>query len=287
VVGGGAVGLELGQLWQRLGAQVTVVEMMDQIIPSGGKKPIAQLTRVLKKRGLEILCKTRVAGCKKTPEGLELVLDGQAGHKTISATHVLVAVGRRPLPPPGLHNWGVQTDERGRVKVNERLETSAAGVYAAGDLVAGPMLAHKAHYDGEFVAQQLLGGEGQLSYRTIPSVVYTWPEFAAVGFSEEQCQQQGLEFVAGTAYFAANGRALSAADSEGLIQVVAEKGSGRLLGVHMVGPHASELIGQAVVAMEAGLSAQILSEIVQAHPTLSEVIRDAAHSACAVLAKKS
>ena len=281
VVGGGAVGLELGQVWCNLGARVTVVEMLPQIVPFADRLAARLLARSLKSRGMEIM-----TGCKLTgvePGGAAVratVEDGKGRRHEIECDRILVAVGRRPRTAGlGLESAGVELDDAGRVRVDEKLRTSAPGIFAAGDLVAGPMLAHKAHEDGLAAAENTAGGDVSVDYRLVPSVVYTHPELAQVGLTSQQCKQQGIKVSSGRFYFQASGRALAAGDSDGAVQVLAERDSGRIVGIHMVGHQVSELAGVAVVAMTAGMTAEQLGNGCQAHPSFAEALREAALAA--------
>jgi len=279
VVGGGAVGLELASVWARLGADVTVVELMEQILPGCDSQISRLLERVLSKQGVKIITGSSVESCErangcgqvtvKTPDGsiVELIAD-----------KVLIAVGRRPYTAGlGLEQIGVATDEKsGCIGVDERFMTNIEGVYAIGDVIGGPMLAHKAEAEGVAVAETIAGKPGQVNYDAIANVVYTWPEVAVVGKTEEQLKQAQIEYKAGVFHFRANGRALAADSSEGFVKILTDKDTDRVLGVHMVGPSASELIAEAVAVIEFGGSAEDIARTVHAHPTLSEVVMEAA-----------
>lgn len=278
VVGGGAIGLELGSVWQRLGAEVTVVELMPQIVPQADSQVAKMLQRALSKQGLSFLLRTRVTGAERVGDELRVtVRDDRDRARVLLADRLLVAVGREPCTEGlGLDEAGVALDERCRVAVDARWETSVPGVYAIGDLVAGPMLAHKASEEGVAVAELLSGRKPSLRPDTIPNVVYTAPELATVGLDEGTAKARGLETKAARFYFQANGRARTLGETDGLVKLVAEASTGRLLGVSVVGPHASELIGEAVVAMGLDARAADLADAVHAHPTLSEAIKEAA-----------
>jgi len=279
VVGGGAVGLELASVWGRLGAGVTVVELMDQILPGSDIQVSRLLERVLSRQGVKIMTGSTVESCErangrgkvtvKTPDGstVELIAD-----------KVLVAAGRRPYTAGlGLEQIGVRTDAKsGCIAVDERFMTNVEGVYAIGDVIGGPMLAHKAEAEGVAAAEIIAGKPGHVNYDAIANVVYTWPEVAVVGKTEDQLQQAQIEYDAGVFHFRANGRALAADSSEGFVKILAEKGTDRVLGVHMIGPSASELIAEAVEVMEFGGSAEDIARTAHAHPTLSEVVMEAA-----------
>jgi dihydrolipoamide dehydrogenase len=301
VIGAGAIGLELGSVWARLGAEVTVIELLDQILPGMDSEISRRARSILGKQGLQIITGTRVLGYDKAGQGktgksvtstagkgkagkgqaggVILTAEGKDSKKQrFPADAVLVAVGRKPYSDGlGLAELGVKTDERsGRVIVDERFQTSLAGAYAIGDLIPGPMLAHKAEEEGIAVAEILAGMPGEVNYNTIPSVVYTWPEVASVGKSEEELKQEGVAYNKGTFPFRANGRALAMASEEGLVKILADKSSYRVLGVHIVGPWASDLIAEAVAVMEFGGSAEDIARTVHAHPTLPEALREAA-----------
>ncbi len=277
VIGAGAVGLELGSVWRRLGAQVTVVEMMPQIVPFADGQMAKTLQRALKEQGLELKLKTKVASAVVDAEGVTLTLvDAKDARSELRCDRVLCAVGRRPLTEGlGLERVGVER-EGARVKVDASLRTSVPSIYAVGDLVQGPMLAHKAEEEGVAVAELVAGKPGHVSYESIPNIVYTHPELAAVGLSEEQAKERGLEYRLGRFLFRANGRAKSLGEEEGMVKIIADAKTDRLLGVHIVGPRASEMIAEAVVAFELHASAEDLARTVHAHPTLSEIVKEAA-----------
>ena len=283
VIGAGAIGLELGSVWARLGAEVTVIELLDQILPGMDSEISHRLRGILGKQGLRISTSTRVLGYERAgkdkSEGVILSAEGSDGEaQQFVADVVLVAVGRRPYTEGlGLAELGVKTDERsGQVIVDEGFRTSLAGVYAIGDLILGPMLAHKAEEEGIAVAEIVAGLPGEVNYDTIPSVVYTWPEVASVGKSEDQLKRDGIEYGKGSFPFRANGRALAMASEDGLVKILVDKRTDRVLGVHIVGPWASDLISEAVTVMEFGGSAEDMARTVHAHPTLPEAVREAA-----------
>jgi dihydrolipoamide dehydrogenase len=278
VVGAGAVGLELGSVWSRLGAEVTVVEMLPRIAPFADKQMSTTLQRLLKRQGLAIRTGAKVASASVGAPGVVATIeDGKGKTSDVECERMLVAVGRRPYTNGlGLEAAGVSKDDRGRVRVDARYATSAPGVYAIGDVVEGPMLAHKAEEEGVAVAEILAGKAGHVGYEAIPNIIYTAPELAQVGISEEQAKEQGLEYRKGVYFFKANGRAKSLGETDGLVKILADKKTDRLLGVHIVGPRASDLIAEAAVAFEFGASAEDLARSVHAHPTLSEVIKEAA-----------
>jgi dihydrolipoamide dehydrogenase len=278
VVGAGAVGLELGQVWLRLGARVTVVEMLDQIVPFADKLMARMLSRALKAQGMELRTGSKVTAAEPQGEGLavELALPGDETEK-LECDELLVAVGRRPaFAGLGLEAAGVELDEQGRVAVDEQLRTSVPGIWAIGDLVRGPMLAHKAEEEGVAAVERMAGLPGHVNYDAIPGVVYTHPELALVGLTERECKQRGIEVRSGRFYYRANGRALAAGETDGLVQILADAGSDRLLGVQLLGPQASELVAEAVLAMEYQASAEDLARTIHAHPTLAEATKEAA-----------
>jgi dihydrolipoamide dehydrogenase len=278
VVGGGYIGLELGSVWSRLGAKVTVVEFLPRILAQADVEIANQLHKVLTKQGLKLHVDTKVTSA--SVGGGQVIVNAQAKGENVlfQGDKVLVAVGRRPLTAGlGLEEAGVAVAERdGRVLVNDRFETSLSGVYAIGDLIAGPMLAHKAQEEGVAVVEQLEGGTSHVRYDTIPSVIYTWPEVASVGQTEEQVKDSGRAYRVGKFPFQANGRARSLDETLGFVKVIADATTDRLLGVHILGPKASELIAEAVLAMEFDGSAEDIARVCHAHPTLSEAVHEAA-----------
>jgi dihydrolipoamide dehydrogenase len=278
VVGGGYIGLELGSVWARLGAQVTVIELLPRILALGDVEIAGVLHKALSKQGLKINVETKVVGA--SVQGGQVMVNAQRKGENLlfQGDKVLVAVGRRPLTTGlGLEEAGVALEERsGRVQVNEHYETSLPGVFAIGDLIAGPMLAHKAQEEGIAVAEHLAGQKPHVNYATIPSVVYTWPEVASVGLTEEQVKETGREYRVGKFPFLANGRARCLDETEGLVKILADAKTDRILGVHIIGPRASELIAESVLAMEFAGSAEDIARTSHAHPTLSEAVREAA-----------
>lgn len=280
VVGGGYIGLELGSVWRRLGAEVTVAEMLPRLLPFNDAQGAELLQRRLKKSGMNILLDTRVTGLSRDGSDLKVQLQRGERQEELVCDKVLVAIGRRPWTEGlGLEEAGVKLDERGRVKVDADFQTSLSGVYAVGDLIPGPMLAHKASAEGVAFAERLAGQASRVDYGNIPGVIYTWPELAAVGRTEEQLKEAGIPFNSGKAHFAANGRARAMAETDGFVKVLAAPQSGRILGVHIIGPRASELIAEAAAVMAFEGSVQDLALICHAHPTLAEVIQEAALAA--------
>jgi dihydrolipoamide dehydrogenase len=278
VIGAGAVGLELGSVWRRLGTEVTVVEMLPTITPFADKQMANALQKALAGQGMEFRLESRVTAGKVVKKSVKLTVENAKGEKEeLTAETVLVAVGRRPVTKgSGLETVGVALDERGRVAVDDYLRTNVEGVSAIGDLVRGPMLAHKAEDEGIALAERLAGLPGHVNYGVIPNVVYTEPELAMVGRTEAELKDAGIAFNTGRFMFRANGRAKSLGLLDGMVKIIADKGTDRILGVHMVGPRVSELIAEAAVAMEFSASAEDLARTCHAHPTLTEVVREAA-----------
>jgi dihydrolipoamide dehydrogenase len=277
VIGAGAIGLELGSVWNRLGAHVEVIEFMDRIVPGMDVAVGKQLQKSLEKQGIAFQLKTTAKSAKIGNGKVEVTLDseGKSGKRTCDV--VLVAVGRKPYTDGvGLDKAGVAVDERGRIKVDAHYKTNVAGVWAIGDVIAGPMLAHKAEEEGIAAVERMAGQAGHVNYDAVPAVVYTWPEFASVGMTEEAAREKHGEVNVGSFPFMANGRAKCMDDTEGLVKIIADAKSDRVLGVHILGPRASDLIAEAAVAMEFGASAEDIARSVHAHPTLPEAVKEAA-----------
>jgi dihydrolipoamide dehydrogenase len=281
VVGAGYIGLELGSVWARLGSKVTVLEFLPRILPMNDSELAGILHKLLVKQGLTFHLERKVTG--HSIEGGKVKVEYEALGKThhISGDKVLVAVGRRANTDDlGLEEAGVKVDPKtGKVQTDERLQTTAKGIYAIGDLIAGPMLAHKASEEGIAVAELLAGQKPHVSYATIPSVIYTAPELAAVGLTEEQLKEAGTAYRVGKSPFSASGRAKCLDETEGLVKILADAKTDRILGVHILGPRASELIAEAVTALEFAASAEDIARICHAHPTLSETTWEAARNA--------
>ena len=276
VVGAGAIGLELGSVWLRLGAKVTVVELLPNVAPFADKQLSKTLERSLAAQGMEFLLKSKVVKAERTESGLAVSVENDKGEtQVIACDKLLVAVGRRPNTA-GLKEAGIEFTERGFVKVDENYLTNLAGVYAIGDLIPGPMLAHKAEEEGIACVERLAGKAGHMNYEAIPSVIYTHPELAVVGLSEDEAKEKGIPVKTGKFLYRANGRAKSMGEEDGLVKVVAHKETDKLLGVHIVGARASDLIAEAVLALEFHASAEDLARTVHAHPTLSEILKEAA-----------
>ncbi len=277
VIGGGVIGLEMGSVWARAGSQVTVIEAQDDILSTMDKDVIKEMTRIMKKQGLEIRTKTKLKSANVMRTKVKLLCETPAGEEEIQADKVLVAVGRRAYTDKlGLENCGVELDNRGRVKTDAHFRTNIPGIYAIGDVREGPMLAHKAEDEGVAVGEIIAGQAGHVNYDAIPGVVYTNPEVAVVGKTEQECKAEGIPVKKGKFPFKANGRARCNGDTNGFIKVIAHAETDRILGVHMVGPHVSEMVAEAVVAMEFGSSAEDLARSTHAHPTLSESVKEAA-----------
>ncbi|MCY4031037.1 MAG: dihydrolipoyl dehydrogenase [Hyphomicrobiales bacterium] len=279
VVGGGYIGLELGSVWRRLGSKVTVVEFLDRITPGMDGELSKQFQRILKRQGIEFRLGTKVEGIEEHNDRLDVMVAPAAGGETetIAADVALISIGRVAYTAGlGLDAVGVALDERGRVRVNEGFATNVSGIYAIGDVIAGPMLAHKAEEEGVALAEMLAGQKPHVNYDIIPGVVYTAPEAASVGRNEEQLREAGVEYRAGKFPFAANGRAKVNNTTEGFVKVLAEAETDAILGVHILGADAGNMIGEAVVAMEFSASAEDVARSCHAHPTLSEAIKEAA-----------
>ena len=279
VVGGGYIGLEMGSVWSRLGGDVVVAEMMDQILPGVDPDLVNPLHKALEKQGLDIRLKTKATDASVSDDGVEVTLESDDGEsQTETVDKVLVAVGRRPHTDGlGLEGVGIDLDERGRIVVDEHYRTSVHGVYAIGDVNdRGPMLAHVAQEEGIACAERIAGQAGHVNYDAIPAAVYTNPELAWVGKFESQCEDDGIDVNVGTFPFQANGRAQAFGESTGLVKVVADAESDRVLGVGILGPRASDVIAECVVAMEFGGSAEDVARTCHAHPTFPEAIKEAA-----------
>ena len=279
VVGGGVIGLELGSVWARLGAKVTVVEFLDSILGGMDGEVSKQFQRMLSKQGFDFRLGSKVTAVAKARKGASVTFEPVKGGEaeTVEADVVLVATGRKPYTDGlGLKEAGVETDERGRVKTDGHLRTNVPGIWAIGDVVAGPMLAHKAEDEGVAVAETIAGQAGHVNYDVIPGVVYTSPEVASVGKTEEELKKAGVEYKVGKFPFSANGRARAMLHTDGFVKVLADKKTDKVLGVHIVGFGAGEMIHEAAVLMEFGGSAEDLARTCHAHPTMSEAVKEAA-----------
>ncbi len=277
VIGAGVIGLELGSVWARLGAEVTILEAPESFLPTVDQQIAKDALKHFKNQGLDIRLKARVTGSEVKRGTIKVQFVDNKGEQELKFDKLIVAVGRKPFTLNLLaKDSGVGLDERGFIYVNDQCQTDLPGVYAIGDVVRGPMLAHKAMEEGMMVAERIHGGKVQVNYECIPGVIYTHPEIAWVGKSEEQLKAEGEEIKIGTFPFSVNGRAMAANTNLGMVKVIASKATDRILGVHIVGPQASELVAQAVIAMEFAASAEDLALTMFAHPTLSEAVHEAA-----------
>jgi dihydrolipoamide dehydrogenase len=279
VVGAGVIGLELGSVWRRLGAEVTVVEFLDTVLGGMDGEVSKQFQRLLERQGMKFRLGAKVTGVKKTAKGADVTFEPVKGGdaETVSADIVLVATGRKPYTDGlGLEKAGVVLDERGRVEINDHWQTSVTSIYALGDVVKGPMLAHKAEDEGMAVAEIIAGQHGHVNFGVIPGVVYTEPEVASVGKTEEELKKEGVDYVSGKFPFSANGRARAMLAPDGFVKILADKKTDRVLGVHMLGKGVGEMIHEAAVLMEFGGSSEDLARTCHAHPTMSEAVREAA-----------
>ncbi|HIL28431.1 MAG TPA: dihydrolipoyl dehydrogenase [Micavibrio sp.] len=279
VIGGGVIGLELGAVWSRLGTEVTVIEFLDHILPTMDGDLSKEAQKIFKRQGLNFKLGTKVTEAKAGKGGVTLKVEPAKGgdSETIKADKVLVAIGRKAFTDKlGLDKVGVETDDRGRVKTDSHFKTNVDGIYAIGDVIAGPMLAHKAEDEGVILAEMLAGQSGHIDYDCIPGVVYTWPEVAAVGKTEEQLKEEGTPYKVGKFPFTANGRARAMNATDGFVKILAHEKTDRLLGMHIIGPEAGTLIAEGVTVMEFQGSAEDIARICHAHPTLEEVIKEAA-----------
>ncbi len=279
VIGAGVIGLELGSVWRRLGAEVTVVEYLDRILPGMDGEVGKQFQRILGKQGMEFKLSTKVTGVEVGKKGATVTVEPAAGGaaETLQADVVLVCIGRVPYTEGlGLETVGVQKDEKGRILVDAHFATNVTGIYAIGDVIAGPMLAHKAEDEGVAIAEILAGQSGHVNYEVIPNVVYTFPEVASVGRTEEELTKAGIAYNAGKFPFTANGRAKANGTTDGFVKVLADAHTDRVLGVHIVGADAGNLIAEVAVAMEFGASSEDIARTCHAHPTLTEAVKEAA-----------
>jgi dihydrolipoamide dehydrogenase len=280
IVGAGIIGLELGSVWRRLGADVTIVEFLDHILPGIDTEVAKQFHRILQKQGIAVRLSSKVAGVDSSGKVLKVKVEPAAGGgaaETLEADVVLVAIGRVPYTEGlGLEALGVKKDNRGRILVDPHFRTNVEGVYAIGDVIAGPMLAHKAEDEGVAVAEIIAGQAGHVNYEVIPNVVYTYPEIASVGKTEEELKAAGIAYNIGKFPFTANARAKVNLTTEGFVKILADAKTDRVLGVHILGPDAGNMIGEAAVAMEFGASSEDIARTCHAHPTLSEAIKESA-----------
>lgn len=274
VIGAGAIGLELGSVWARLGSKVTVLEYLDRILPGMDAEIAAEALKSFKKQGLEFRLGARVTSAKKKGKVCVVEVDGSA---PIECDRVLLAVGRKPTTSGlGLDSIGLKLDERGRVPVNEHFATPVAGFYAIGDVIRGPMLAHKAEEEGVACVEHIVTGYGHVNYDAIPNIVYTHPEIASVGKTEEELQQASVEYRKGSFPFSANGRARALGQTEGKVKILAHAKTDRILGAHIIGPRAGDLIAELAIAIDFGASSEDVARACHAHPTLAEAVKEAA-----------
>jgi dihydrolipoamide dehydrogenase len=279
LIGGGIIGLEMGVVWHRLGAKVTVVEFLDRIVPGVDLEVAKEMQKLLKKQGFDFRLSTKVTKAERATEGVRLSLEPAAGGETdiLECDTVLLAIGRRPFTQSlGLAEAGVEVDQRGRITVNGQFQTNVPGIYAIGDVIAGPMLAHKAEEEGVACAEMMGGQHPHIDYNCIPGVVYTHPEIAWVGQTEEDLKAAGRAYKAGKFPFMANSRARAVGDSEGFVKVLADAETDQILGVHIIGADAGTMIAEAVLAMEFKASAEDIARTSHAHPTLNEAVKEAA-----------
>lgn len=283
VIGGGVIGLELGSVYMRLGAEVTVIEYLDKIIPGMDGALSKELQKVLKKQGMKFSLSTAVSGVERIGDSVRVTAADKKGEKVVfEGDYCLVSVGRRPYTDGlSLENAGVELDERGRVKVNDHLQTNIPNIYAIGDVVKGVMLAHKAEEEGVFVVESLAGQKPHINYNLIPGVVYTWPEVAGVGKTEEQLKAEGIDYKVGNFPMRALGRSRASGDTDGFVKILADAKTDEILGFHIIGARAADLIAEGVTAMEFRASAEDLTRMSHAHPTYAEAIKEAALDATA------
>ena len=283
VIGGGVIGLELGSVYMRLGAEVTVIEYLDKIIPVMDGALSKELQKVLKKQGMKFSLSTAVSGVERIGDSVRVTATDKKGEEVIfEGDYCLVSVGRRPYTDGlSLENAGVELDERGRVKVNDHLQTNIPNIYAIGDVVKGVMLAHKAEEEGVFVVESLAGQKPHINYNLIPGVVYTWPEVAGVGKTEEQLKAEGIDYKVGNFPMRALGRSRASGDTDGFVKILADAKTDEILGFHIIGARAADLIAEGVTAMEFRASAEDLTRMSHAHPTYAEAIKEAALDATA------
>ncbi len=279
VIGAGVIGLEMGSVWSRLGAEVTVVEFLDRILPGMDAEIAKQTQRVLTKQGLKFKLGTKVTAAAKANGAVTLTLEPAKGGdaEEMKADVVLVAIGRRPFTEGlGLKELGVAMDNRGFIQVDKHFQTSVPGIYAIGDCVPGPMLAHKAEEDGVVAVEGMAGQASHIDYNLVPGVVYTWPEVAGVGKTEEQLKEEGVDYRVGKFPFTANSRARAVGDTDGLVKILADKRTDRVLGVHILGPLAGDILAEAVTIMEFGGSAEDIARTCHSHPGMGEAVKEAA-----------
>jgi len=277
VIGAGVIGLEMGSVWMRLGAKVTVIEALDRVLPPMDGAVSAEMKKILEKQGMTFLLGTKLLKAEKSGKQVKVTADQNGTNVELTCDKVLVAVGRRPYTEGlGLDKVGIAPRKDGKLDVNSHYQTTSANIYAIGDVIDGPMLAHKADEEGVAVAELIAGKPGHVNYEAIPNVVYTWPEVASVGSTEEELKAKGIEYKVGKVPFMANARARCLGDTDGFVKVIAHAKTDRILGAHIIGPNASELIAELVVGVEFSATAEDVGRSSHAHPTLAEVMKDAA-----------
>jgi dihydrolipoamide dehydrogenase len=277
VIGGGVIGLELGSVWRRLGAKVTVIELLPGILPGTDPEVVREAERVFRKQGLEIRTGTKVTGARRDDAGITLDLEKDGRSESLTGDYVLVSVGRRPsLTGVDAKALGLELGERGEIRVDGQMRTSLPNVYAIGDAVGGKLLAHKAEEEGVVAAEAIAGHRVEMNYKSIPSIVYTWPEIATVGLGEHEVKERGRPYRTGKFPFSANGRARTMGETSGFAKVITDEETDELLGCHIIGPNASDIIQEVVLAMEYRGSAEDIGITVHSHPTLGEAVKEAA-----------
>ena len=280
VVGGGYIGLEMGSVWSRLGAEVNVIEFLDHITPGMDREISEEFMKILKKQNIKFHLNRKVTSIKKTNSGVQITTSDKNGdNKDFNCNVALISIGRKPFTSNlNLSSAGVKSDEKGRIKIDKKFQTSAKNIYAIGDVIDGPMLAHKAEEEGIAVAEIIAGQSGHVNYDLIPGVIYTTPEVASIGLTEEQLKEKNNSYKIGKFPFMANSRAKAIDEPEGFVKILADKDTDKVLGVHMIGPHVGEMIAEMAVAMEFGASSEDIARTCHAHPTFSEAIKEAALS---------
>ena len=280
VVGGGYIGLEMGSVWSRLGAEVHVVEFLENITPGMDKEVSTEFMKILKKQGINFHMQTKVESIKKNVKGVTVLTDNKNGEKVnFDCDVVLISVGRKPNTNNlNLEAIGVELDKKKRIKIDKKFQTNIDNVYAIGDVIEGPMLAHKAEEEGIAVAENIVGQSGHVNYDIIPSVIYTSPEVASIGKTEEQLKEENIKYKIGKFSFMANSRAKTIDEAEGFVKILADEKTDKVIGAHIIGPHAGELIAEIGVAMEFSASAEDIARTCHAHPTFSEAVKEAALS---------
>ena len=279
VIGGGVIGLEMGSVWSRLGSKVTVIEFLDRVCPAMDQELTKKFQQTLKKQGFQFKMKTKVTSSEVTDAGVKLTMEPSKGGEAKEETFdiVLVATGRRPYTEGlGLDSLGIQTDKLGRIEVDDHFRTAVPNIYAIGDCINGPMLAHKAEEEGIAAVETIAGFAGHVNYDAIPGVIYTYPEVAAVGKTEEELKEAGVAYNVGSFPFSANSRARANGSTDGFVKILSDAKTDRILGAHIIGPNAGEMIAEAVIAIEYGASSEDLARTCHAHPTLSEAFKEAA-----------